>query len=76
MDVRLKADADAIPLSGSLFFSAAVETAVEAALALAVEARATADAAVTLSGLSSSYSSVDADADKLLKSGARIQPVN
>ena len=42
----------------------------------AVEARATADAAVTLSGLSSSYSSVDADADKLLKSGARIQPVN
>ena len=28
MDVRLKADADAIPLAGSLFFSAAVETAV------------------------------------------------
>lgn len=58
----------------SFCFSAA--EMAEEALVLAEEAHATADAAVILSGLSSSYSSVDADADKLLKSGARLQPVN
>lgn len=72
--MKEEAATTAVLLLSSCF--SAVETAVEAALALAVEARATADAAVTLSGLSSSYSSVDADADKLLKSGARLQPVN